>query len=197
MSWQVEKGLDGEVQVREKLRQMLGSSISGYFRTGNLICAGRQVQIDFLILIPQVGILVLEVKNWKGTIRATSDDKWEREVPNYINKFPNASLQALRASGIILQLLEQERINKWPIRSLVVFVNEGAEIIIPQGFLAPQTDIVKLSGLSEWVVLNKALGWSVNDFSRDDFEKIKAVIVKYSEPYEAVKIIPGDGEFVL
>jgi len=44
---------------------------------------------------------------------------------------------------------------------------------------------------------NKARGWSVNDFSRDDFEKIKAVIVKYSEPYEAVKIIPGDGEFVL
>lgn len=197
MSRQLEVGMEGEVLVREELAKMLGRGIAGYFRTSNLICVGRQVQIDFLVLVPGLGLLLLEVKNWKGTIRASAEEKWEREVPNYINKFANASLQVLRASGILLHLLEQERINKWPIRSLVVFAHMDSTVIVSVGEAAPQTDVVKLSGLADWIHKGAEIGGSVNAFKREDFERVKAVLVKYAEPYQERKIFPGDGEVVL
>jgi hypothetical protein len=197
MSKQIMAGIEGEEKVRDALRVMLGTKIAGFFRTTNLICAGRQVQIDFLVLVPGVGLVVLEVKNWKGKIRVSADEKWEREVPSYINKFPNASLQALRASGILLQLLEQERVNKWPIRSLVVFLQEDSQVIIAAGGDAPQTDIVKLSGFSEWLVRAIENKWLVNDFSRNDFERIKSMFAKYAVPYEDVRVNIGAGETIL
>lgn len=187
MTYKVEQGNVGEESVRDLLRTLQGELITGFFRTTNLSCAGRQVQVDFLVLVPTVGLLVLEVKNWKGTVRASSDEQWEREVPNYVNKFKNASLQVLRTSGIVLQMLEQERVNRWPIRSLVVFTNESTVILKGTGERTPQTDVIRLSMLKQWIIENSHPEY-IYKFTQADFDEMRVMISKYAIPYEENQI---------
>ena len=175
-------GQQGEELVRDYLRGLSGSLIAGFFRTDNLICAGRQVQIDFLVMIPRLGLLVLEVKTWKGTIRVTNEEYWSRHVNSYTNQFKNGSLQVLRASGLVLQMFEQERINRWPIRSLLVFTEQSGEIVVATGDDAAQTDVIRLSGLKDWIEKNSHPDY-VFPFSANDFEAIKKLIRKYHTPY--------------
>ena len=187
MNHKVERGNLGEESVRDLLRSLQGNLITGFFRTTNLSCAGRQVQIDFLVLVPKVGLVILEVKNWKGTVRANSNEQWEREIPNYINKFRNASLQALRTSGIVLQMLEQERVNRWPIRSLVVFSDELTTILKANDELRPQTDVIRLSMLEQWIIENSHPE-HVYKFTQNDFDEIRSMIAKYATPHEENQI---------
>ncbi|MEY2863112.1 MAG: hypothetical protein RLY58_819 [Pseudomonadota bacterium] len=190
---QKQAGQAGEELVRDQLRTLQGDLISGFFRTDNLSCAGRQVQLDFLLMVPSIGLVLLEVKTWKGTIRANADDKWEREVNNFTNRFANGSLQVLRAAGLVLQMLEQERINRWPVRALVVFTHDPATIFIASGDQAPQTDIVRLSGLADWMKSN-AHPEHRHRFQPHDFDQIRAMISKYHMPYveQTLKAQVGD-----
>ena len=68
MTYKVEQGNKGEDLVQSVLESLQGELVSAFFRTTNLSCAGRQVQIDFMVLVPTVGVLVLEVKHWKGVV---------------------------------------------------------------------------------------------------------------------------------
>lgn len=175
-------GSDGENEVREVLRALSGTKVSGFFRTENLVCAGRQVQLDFLVLVPRLGLLVLEVKTWKGIVNISSENKWQRELPNFVNHFGNGALQAVRASGLVLQMLEQERCNRWPIRSLVVFPSEKTELSFVKGE-QPQTDVIYLSQLASWIDDNSNSEWS-KSFSAQDFAQIKSILSKYYAPFD-------------
>lgn len=175
-------GQQGEDLVRQYLRELSGSVVAGFFRTDNLMCAGRQVQLDFLVLIPRLGLLVLEVKTWKGTIRVSNQENWPRHINNYTNQFKNGSLQVLRASGLVLQMFEQERINRWPIRSLLVFTEASSDIVLATGDDMAQTDVIRLSGLKDWIVKNSHPDY-VFPFTQSDFEAIKNLIHKYHTPY--------------
>lgn len=175
-------GADGEDDVRAALRALSGQQISGFFRTENLVCAGRQVQLDFLVLVPHIGLLVIEVKTWKGRIYISGQDKWKRELPNCVNHFGNGALQAVRASGLVLQMLEQERCNHWPIRSLVIFPSEKTELLFVNNE-HPQADVIYLHQLSDWINKNRNNHGS-KSFSAQDFSKIKSVLSKYYAPFD-------------
>lgn len=175
-------GADGEDAVRETLRKLSGHKIAGFFRTENLVCVGRQVQLDFLVLVPHVGLVILEVKTWKGRIHLSLEEKWQRELSNFTNYFGNGALQAVRASGLVLQMLEQERCNYWPIRSLVVFPNEKSELIYPSSVDKLQADVIYLHQLETWISQNHQIGY-VKNFSAQDFAQIKKILAKYHAPF--------------
>jgi len=133
-------GNTGEEAVRDVLRRIKGELIAGFIRTKNICYYDRNFQIDFLLFVPKIGLVILEVKNWRGTVKATAKDKWTQEVPGHKKEFGNASLQSLRTSGMLLHILEKGKINKWPIRPVVVFANDHARILRANGKHAPQTD---------------------------------------------------------
>jgi len=172
----------GEESVREVLRGLKGNLISGFIRSNNIFYYGKSFQLDFLAFVPKIGLVVIEVKNWKGTVKATSKDKWVQEVGQYRNEYGNASNQVLRTSGLLLQILEKTKLNKWPIRPVVVFANDRAKILKAKDPLSPQTDIILKSMLGKWIEENSLDGVSYN-FTDLEFSHVKDTIKKYSKEY--------------
>ncbi|WP_372882957.1 nuclease-related domain-containing protein [Psychromonas sp.] len=172
----------GEENVREVLRGLKGNLISGFIRSNNIIYYGKNFQLDFLAFVPKIGLVVIEVKNWKGTVKATSKDKWVQEVGQYRNEYGNASNQVLRTSGLLLQILEKAKMNKWPIRPVVVFANDKAKILKAKEPLAPQTDIIFKSMLGKWIEEN-SLDEVFYSFTDMEFSYVTEAIKKYSQEY--------------
>ncbi len=186
-----EAGNIGEEQVREVLRELKGTLISGFIRSNNLNCNKQNFQLDFLVFIPNIGLTVLEIKNWKGTVKATSKNEWIQEIEannnRYENKLGNASSQVLRTSALLMQMLEKEKTNKWPIRPLVVFVNDKAKILKAKNSNAPQTDIILKSMLPAWIKDNSLDEVNYN-FRESEFKKIKSIIQKYTVEYMSTSL---------
>lgn len=172
----------GEEAVREILRDLKGELVSGFIRSKNICYYGRNFQLDFLVFTPRIGLVVVEVKKWKGEIKATCKEKWIQEVGQYRNEYGNASLQALRTSGLLLQILEKGRINKWPIRPVVVFAHENAKILKAKEPNSPQTDIILKTMLPEWLRKN-SIDEVFYKFTSEEFEKVKNVIQEYTSDY--------------
>lgn len=172
----------GEEAVREELRKFKGSKLSGFIRSKNIVYYGKNFQLDFLVFVPKIGLVVLEVKRWQGTIRATCDDKWTQEYGAYKNEYTNASKQVLRTCGLLLQILEKGRINKWPIKPLVVFAHENAKIFKGKNEKAPQTDIVRKASIPSWIDENSSEEIFYK-FSTAEFERVKNVICQYTSEY--------------
>jgi hypothetical protein len=183
-----EAGNIGEEAVREVLRSLKGNLISGFIRSNNLQCNKQNFQVDFLVFIPSIGLVLIEVKNWKGTIKATSDTKWIQEIEAqnkiYKNQFPSPSSQVLRTSGLLMQMLEKEQINKWPIRPLVIFANDNAKILKAINAHSPQTDIILKSMIPSWIK-NNSTDEVKYKFHKSEFNRVKSIIQKYTSEYEA------------
>ena len=178
----VDAGNVGEDAVREILRPLKGNVISGFIRSRNICYYKHNFQIDFLLFVPRIGLVVLEVKNWKGTVKATANDKWVQEVSGRKNEFGNASLQSLRTCGMLLHILEKGKTNRWPIRPVVVFANDHAKILRANGKHAPQTDIVLKSMIARWIGDNSSDEINYR-FSVTDFGAVKGVICQYTQEY--------------
>ncbi|MFQ2467328.1 nuclease-related domain-containing protein [Aeromonas caviae] len=172
----------GEESVREVLREIKGTLISGFIRSKNICFYNRNFQIDFLLFTPKIGLVILEVKNWRGTVKAVAGEKWYQEVSGYKNEFGNASLQSLRTSGMLLQILEKGKMNKWPIRPVVVFANDTAKILRAKGKHAPQTDIIIKSMIPKWIADNSS-DEIMYRFTLSEFEAVKNVIKEYTSEY--------------
>lgn len=177
-------GYIGEIDVRNELRHLKEIGlIKGFIRSKNIIYFGNNFQIDFLILVPKIGLLIIEVKNWKGEIRTNFEKQWIQVNGNHKNIQRNAALQVLRTAGLLLQVLEREKCNKWPIRPLVVFADNEAKVMQLQGEKAPQTDVIRLRKLKDWISTNSSQEIAYQ-FTRNDFENIKMAICKYTEEYQ-------------
>lgn len=174
-------GIIGEDLVREELRRIKGSIISGFIRSKNINFYVKNFQIDFLIFAPKVGLITLEVKNWYGEVRATSEDKWKIKYGSEEKEYNNASLQVLRTVGLLLHILEKGKINKWPIRPVIVFVNKNAKILRSK-YKEPQTDIILISMIEDWIKENSTEELSYS-FTTEEFEKVKKVICEYTSGY--------------
>jgi hypothetical protein len=172
----------GEEDVRDVLRSLKGRLVSGFIRSNNIFYYGKNFQLDFLAFVPKIGLVVIEVKNWKGTIKATSNDQWIQEVGLYRNEYGNASNQVLRTSGLLLQILEKAKINKWPIKPVVVFANDRAKILKAKEPLAPQTDIILKSMLGKWIEEN-SLDEIFYNFTDKEFSYVTETVKKYTQEY--------------
>lgn len=171
----------GEVSVRSELKKLKGSLICGFIRSRNICYYGQNFQIDFLVFAPKVGLVLLEVKNWRGTVKTTSHDTWVREYNNAKDEHRNASLQALRTAGLLLRILEKGKINKWPIRPVVVFANDNAFILRSKS-QPPQTDIILKTMIESWLA-NNGIDEVLYKFTTAEFEKVKNVICEYTTDY--------------
>jgi hypothetical protein len=172
----------GEESVKEELIKLKGSKISGFIRSKNIVYYGKNFQIDFLVFVPKIGLVVFEVKKWQGTVKATCDDKWIQEYGKYKNEFANASMQVLRTCGLLLQILEKGKINKWPIKPVVIFTHESAKILRAKGNKSPQTDIILKTMISSWIDQNSS-DEIFYKFLKSEFEKVKNVICQYTSEY--------------
>jgi hypothetical protein len=132
--------------------------------------------------VPKIGLVVLEVKRWQGTIKATCKDNWIQEYGIYRNEYANASMQVLRTCGLLLQILEKGKINKWPIKPIVVFAHENAKILKGKNEKAPQTDIILKTGILSWIDENST-DEIFYKFSASEFERVKDVICQYTSEY--------------
>ncbi|HAU8262568.1 TPA: NERD domain-containing protein [Kluyvera intermedia] len=173
----------GEEIVRDELRNLKNKKIiSGFIRSKNILFYGRNFQIDFLVFSPGIGLITLEVKNWTGVIKATSSDKWIQEHTGKTKEFGNPCLQVSRTCGLLLQILEKGKVNKWPIRPLVVFVNDNAKIMRSK-INEPQTDIILKSMIESWIESN-----STNEnnykFTQQEFDTVVNTISKYTQEYK-------------
>ncbi|WP_110017238.1 nuclease-related domain-containing protein [Plasticicumulans acidivorans] len=175
-------GNAGEEAVREILRGIKGTLISGFIRSKNICYYNRNFQIDFLLFVPKIGLVILEVKNWKGTVKAVAGEKWYQETPGYKKDLGNASIQSLRTSGMLLQILEKGKTNRWPIRPVVVFANDNARILKANGNHAPQTDIILKSMIPKWIIQNSS-DEIIYNFTSPDFDAVKNVICQYTSEY--------------
>lgn len=174
-------GIFGEESVRSELRKIKGTLLSGFIRSNNIKYCGENFQIDFLLFIPKIGLVVVEVKCWKGTVKASSERKWTQESPDQQRELQNASIQVLRTRGLLLQILDKGRINNWPIKALVVFAHPTAKIL-KSNKNEPQTDIILKTMISSWIEENSTIGMSYS-FSKEDFSKVKNVICQYTTEY--------------
>lgn len=185
MDKKTEIGNRGEEAVRDILKTLQGSLIAGFIRSKNICYYGRNFQIDFLVFVPKIGLVIVEVKNWRGTIKATSKDQWTQEFKNNTHEYGNASLQALRTAGMLLQILEKGGLNKYPIRPVVVFAHDDATILrANKAHLAPQTDIIRKSMLENWLQENSSSEINYR-FSQNDFDAVKNIIIQYTQEYVA------------
>lgn len=177
-------GNQGEEAVRDVLRELQGTVISGFIRSKNIQYFGKNFQIDFVLFVPKIGLVVIEVKNWKGTIKATSKEKWIQEFTGVQNEYNNASQQVLRTAGMLLQILEKGKMNKYPIRPLVVFAHDDVKVLkATNPLLEPQTEIIRKSMIKDWIIENShhAINY---EFTREDFDKVKNIIAEYTAEYK-------------
>lgn len=173
----------GEDLIRTELRDLKEKKIiSGFIRSKNLLFYGRNFQIDFLVFSPRIGLVTLEVKNWAGTVKATSKDKWTQEHLGGVKEFGNPCLQVSRTCGLLLQILEKGKINKWPIRPLVVFANHKAKILRSK-IDEPQTDVILKSMIEGWIIENSTTENDYN-FKQKEFDAVLETIMKYTHEYE-------------
>lgn len=173
----------GEELVRTELRNLKDNKlIAGFIRSKNILFYGRNFQIDFLVFVPSIGLITIEVKNWAGTVKATSLEKWTQENSGIKKEFGNPCLQVSRTCGLLLQILEKGRINKWPIRPLVVFVNSNAKILRSK-INEPQTDIILRSMIGSWIRENSTSENSYN-FTQEEFDSVRNAITTYTHEYQ-------------
>lgn len=173
-------GLEGEKKFQDTLDDLGTKLNSKYMSSGNMLYGQSWVaEIDFLVLVPNIGLVVVEVKNYSGEILCSNEDKWTRvKYDNYGNQVDttyesNVSKQVITTTNQLKKILGWHRVNKWKITPVVVFVNPKAEIVILESN-KPQTDVVTIDQFGNWLEsLPKDYS---QQFSDDDYQEISKAI---------------------
>lgn len=179
-------GRFGEKLLQEELRRLKGTVINGYISSENLVFDGQNFEIDFLVMIPNFGLVLAEVKYYSGDVYCTDSDQWKQNKKNGSTKeTKNASKQVLRTRALLKKLLMSKELCKWTIKPMVIFVHPDARIFKGKGIKRPQTEILKLSMFEGWV--NEQVQKNKTVFTREDFESVYKVIKEHEKSYEEMK----------
>ena len=79
---------------------------------------------------------------------------------------------------------------------MVVFTNDSTTILKSTDESSPQTDVIRLSMLKEWI-LNNSHPQYIYSFTQTDSEEIRLMLEKYTIPYEENQIKQQDNEVKL
>nr|WP_306671058.1 nuclease-related domain-containing protein [Endozoicomonas sp. SESOKO1] len=162
---------------------MKGKVIYGFIGSQNIFYAGKNFEIDFVLSVPGVGFIMAEVKYHSGKIICDNKPMWTQYKTNGTTyEYKNASQQVIRTRGLFKKLLTDHDMNKWPIKSVVIYAHENAVIYPAMSPDNPQTDVVKLENLESWI---KKL--PRNDrirMTREEHEQIEKLIGKHHREYE-------------
>lgn len=175
-------GQYGEWLFQKELTRLKGSVVNEYITSTNMTIDNWDFEIDFLILIPMIGLVVAEVKYYTGKVYCTSERTWSRIVNNKKTaEHGNASEQAIRTTALLKKILKRHGYDNWPVEPLVVFTHPTAHIFKARNKKGPQTDIIKLDMFEKWV-LNHQKNQNVS-FDRNEYEGLRAVIKGYEREY--------------
>lgn len=180
----VEAGQYGEQLFRERLQGMIGAQIDGYITSQNMVVDGRNFEIDFLVLVPQFGLVLVEVKYYSGIVHCGSGREWSQEKGSTEPKsVGNASTQVLRTKSLLQRALKTQKLDKWQVLPVVVFSHDDVEIKQCWHAEAPQTDVIKLTDFDKWI---QGLPRSPDvEFAKPDFEALRGVIKRFEAEYAA------------
>lgn len=154
-------GNRGEEQVRAFL-QSVGEPVSAVLWSGDLKHQGRRFEVDALALVAGVGVVVIEVKSWSGTLQCDAGEVWTQRNEHGRREHGNACQQAIRTAECVRGLLKRTR---WwregevPVIPVVVFARDDLQIEVDEGEDGegePQTDLVQLGGLKQWLASARA-----------------------------------------
>ncbi|WP_257285643.1 nuclease-related domain-containing protein [Endozoicomonas sp. SESOKO1] len=173
----------GEAKVRAVLSELKGKVIYGFIGSQNIFYAGKNFEIDFVLSVPGVGFIMAEVKYHSGKITCDNKPIWTQYKTNGTTyEYKNASQQVIRTRGLFKKLLTDHEMNKWPIKSVVIYAHENAVIYPAMSPDNPQTDVIKLENLESWI---KKL--PKNDqirMTREEHQQIEKLISKHHREYE-------------
>lgn len=174
------QGKYGEMMLRTELKRLQGTKVSGRIASGNMAIDGRHFEIDYVVLVPRVGLVICEAKSLDGRIIASSRGEWRRQSSRE-RFFRNPCLQVLRARELIQRILAASGIDKWPLIPLVVMTTRAVSISIDRAS-PPQTDIVELTLLEKW--LDRQNKVPDIHFVRADFERLREVMQLHRCEYD-------------
>lgn len=179
-----EAGDHGESLVRKELLSLLyGDSLFSYIQTNNMVVNNRNFEIDFVLLVDQIGLVLVEVKYYSGQVKCTDDDDWQQIKKNgIVVKQRNASKQVLRARVLLKQLMMHRNLNRWTVHAVVLFAHETATILRGLPPKQPQTEILKLHNLPGWIE-RQPKNPGIN-FTRQDHETIKQALKSSEREYQ-------------
>lgn len=176
-------GVYGESLLIDVIRPMIGAGVNGYITSNNIVHNGTNFEIDCLALVPESGLVLMEVKYYSGQVKCTSGTWTRTNRMGETVEMGNASRQVLRTERLLKTLLKSDNLDRWPITSLVVHAHPDVALRYGDGEHAPQTDIVPLAHLHSYL---SELPKDPNvRFTRDDFEAIRTAIKQNEKAYQA------------
>lgn len=147
-------GNEGEMRFRGVIKNGMGKTNSGYITSNNMMYDNQNFEIDFLVLVPKVGLVLVEVKNYAGTVYCTNETEWKQKKSfggtNATKSTKNASKQVLRTRALLKKLLGDANHDNWPIIPVVVFVNSNATIKTHMAN-KPQTPVITADMFEGWL----------------------------------------------
>lgn len=180
-----EAGDYGERLFWEELSRLKGKSINSFMRTGNLKCHGMNFQLDALVFVDRVGLVLVEVKYYSGTLYANSGlDTWIQVLPNDRLANPkNPWKQVLRAKDLLGKMLQYYLdCATWPIIPLVVLAHPQCSIIHLGSDPLFVSNVIKLENFEAWL---SEQSLSQVKFYRFDHNFVHKTLEKHLQPYSS------------
>lgn len=119
-------GKIGEKKVYKKLKRF---KKRGYVIFNNILLPlyDKSTQIDHVVVSPY-GVIVIETKNYKGTVYADADSKVWKHFNKGWKDFYNPIKQNQTHVNTITHLLRKEGFDDIPIYNVVIFVSNNCKI---------------------------------------------------------------------
>ncbi|MBY0277382.1 NERD domain-containing protein [Candidatus Binatia bacterium] len=136
------QGKYSEMMLQTELRRLQGTKINGRIASENMAIDGRHFEVDYVVLVPRVGLVICEAKSFGGRIVASSHGQWRRGSSRE-NFFRNPCIQVLRTRDLYQRMLAASGIDRWPVIPLVVMTTRGVSLIVDRAN-PPQTDVIRL-----------------------------------------------------
>ncbi|GAB4223775.1 MAG: hypothetical protein Kow0076_6360 [Francisella sp.] len=181
-------GIEGENKFQNMLDDLCNKLNIRYISSGNMLYGKSWVgEIDFLIMMQNVGLIVVEVKNYTGEIICSSEDKWLRvKYDSYGNQVDttyesNASIQVITTIKLLKNILNLHNINKWKIIPVVVFVNSKIKVLELEDNKA-QTNVITIDKFENW--LTSLPKDERQQFDEDSYNKISQAIQSAEDKYQ-------------
>ena len=176
-------GAFGEARVVQAVKSMIGTEVDGYITSSNIVHNGKNFEIDCLALVPEFGLVLMEVKYYSGKVTCTAGQWLRTNRRGETEEMGNASRQVLRTERLLKTLLKSDKLDRWPITSVVIHAHPEVALRYGDGENAPQTDIVPLAHLHSY--LSELPRDPSIHFTREDFEALRTAIKQNEKAYEA------------
>ncbi|MFM2666711.1 nuclease-related domain-containing protein [Vibrio mediterranei] len=173
----------GEQLMQSELSRLKGGVINGYITTENMIYANQNFEVDFLVLAPKIGMIVVEVKYHSGEVFCTNEKEWKQvNALGNTQHLKNASLQSIRTTALLQKLLGANHLNRWPLHSIVVYTHPKATIFKAKAPKNPQTEVLTLTMFEDWLLKQSKQEDIL--FSVDDFTKIRTLLKENEKEFD-------------